>query len=109
MSSIGTGAFSKCPLSEVYVSWDTPIKTGLIISDYSGTLYVPIGTSALYRATYPWSKFSDIREYDPAAAVRNVERGEPQGEKIYYNLNGERVNNPTNGIYIIDGKKVLIK
>ena len=28
---------------------------------------------------------------------------------VYYNLSGRVVENPVNGIYIIDGKKVLIK
>ena len=31
------------------------------------------------------------------------------GEKVIYNLNGMRVKNPTKGLYIINGKKVLIK
>lgn len=31
------------------------------------------------------------------------------GEKVIYNLNGLRVKNPTKGLYIINGKKVLIK
>ena len=30
-------------------------------------------------------------------------------EDIYYNLNGQRVQNPTKGIYILNGKKVIIK
>jgi hypothetical protein len=29
--------------------------------------------------------------------------------KIYYNLQGQRVENPSKGIYILNGKKVLIK
>ncbi|MBR2301127.1 MAG: hypothetical protein IKA41_04150 [Bacteroidaceae bacterium] len=29
-------------------------------------------------------------------------------KNAYYNLNGSVVENPTNGIYIINGKKVLI-
>ena len=76
--------------------------------DYS-TLYVPIGTTALYRATYPWSQFREIKEYDPSAAIKNVKMDAPQGDKIYYNLNGQRVNTPTNGIYIIGGKKIYVK
>jgi hypothetical protein len=30
-------------------------------------------------------------------------------EDIYYNLNGQHVQNPTKGIYILNGKKVIIK
>ena len=28
---------------------------------------------------------------------------------VYYNLKGQRVDNPTNGIYIVNGKKVMVK
>ena len=30
-------------------------------------------------------------------------------EGVYYDLNGRAVENPANGIYIINGKKVIIK
>ena len=42
---------------------------------------------------------TDIKEVEPAAA----------SEGVYYNLNGQRVNAPVKGIYIKDGKKVLVK
>ena len=49
-------------------------------------------------------------------AINNV-KGEPtvdasqSGElkSVYYDLGGRAVENPANGIYIIDGKKVLLK
>ena len=28
---------------------------------------------------------------------------------VYYNLNGQRVDKPTHGIYIANGKKVIIR
>ncbi len=31
------------------------------------------------------------------------------GNNIYYNLNGQRVSTPTKGVYILNGKKVLVK
>ncbi len=33
----------------------------------------------------------------------------PEGETVYYDLSGRRVEHPTKGIYIINGKKVVIK
>lgn len=30
-------------------------------------------------------------------------------ENVYYNINGQRVKNPTKGLYIVNGKKVIIK
>lgn len=32
-----------------------------------------------------------------------------EGAREYYNLNGQRVMNPTKGLYIVNGKKVIIK
>ena len=32
-----------------------------------------------------------------------------KGTREYYNLNGQRVANPTKGLYIVNGKKVIIK
>ncbi len=31
------------------------------------------------------------------------------GNNVYYNLNGQRVSTPTHGVYILNGKKVLMK
>ena len=44
---------------------------------------------------------------DNATAIRSIRQEEPQG--CLYNLNGQRVDNPTKGIYIRNGKKVFIK
>ena len=35
--------------------------------------------------------------------------GENKGNDTFYNLNGQRVSNPQRGIYIHNGKKVIIK
>lgn len=37
------------------------------------------------------------------------EYGNRKGENVYYDLNGRVVENPTNGVYIINGKKMFIK
>lgn len=45
---------------------------------------------------------------DPTA-IKGVDSAEPQTTGVYYNLSGQRVKNPTKGIYIVDGKKVYVK
>lgn len=62
----------------------------------------------MYALAYPWSEFHEIKEYD-VVGIENVKMDEAQSEKRYYNLNGQRVNNATNGIFILNGKKILIK
>ena len=37
------------------------------------------------------------------------DRGKTINEKFIYNLNGQRVNKPSKGLYIVNGKKVIIK
>ncbi len=44
----------------------------------------------------------------PVTAIRSIENNH-HSDGYYYNLNGQRVEHPTKGIYIVDGKKVLVK
>lgn len=40
--------------------------------------------------------------------IYNVEDGTVEGGK-YFNLKGQRVTNPTKGVYVVDGKNVMVK
>ena len=42
-----------------------------------------------------------------ATAIKNIKVGSE--DNVYYNLNGQRVLYPTKGLYIVNGKKVIIK
>jgi endonuclease I len=42
------------------------------------------------------------------SAIDNIQTNPLSGHRVIYNLSGQRVANPTHGIYIVDGKKVLI-
>lgn len=51
----------------------------------------------------------NVVEYtNPNNAVGTLVSSSPS-EKIYFDLMGRRVSNPSNGIYILDGEKVLVK
>lgn len=41
-------------------------------------------------------------------AISNIDADVPN-DAIYYNLNGQRVVNPAKGVYILNGKKVMVK
>jgi surface protein len=43
------------------------------------------------------------------AAIKGISMGMAAGEAITYNLNGQRVAQPTKGLFIVNGKKVVIK
>ena len=46
--------------------------------------------------------------FGDATAIKNVEVA-PAADGIYYNLAGQRVQNPVKGIYIVNGQKVMVK
>ena len=53
-------------------------------------------------------KFIGFNKSGDATGIKNVEAVETENAVIY-NLSGQRVANPTKGIYIVNGKKVLVK
>ena len=76
-------------------------------------LYVPKGTKSDY-IILNWGNFVNIEEVDVTAIdMVNKNETDKKGGRIYrdiyYNLQGQRVLNPKNGIYIKNGKKVFIK
>lgn len=42
------------------------------------------------------------------SAINNV-KGDIQQDNIYFDLNGRRVEHPSNGVYVTNGKKIVIK
>lgn len=47
--------------------------------------------------------------FDEATGIRSVDNGQLTMDNEIYNLNGQRVAQPTKGLYILNGKKVIIK
>ncbi len=52
-----------------------------------------------------------IRTVGEVTGIENAKGIEEkqQRDNVYYNLSGQRVTNPSNGIYILNGKKVVVK
>ena len=75
------------------------------------TLYVPYGAKEAYASTDGWNDFENIIEMNLTGIdeVNDELKGENGEVKIVYDLNGRVVENPSNGIYIIDGRKVLVQ
>ena len=59
------------------------------------------GSSA--RAFFSFDEDSETTSISEIETMRNV------GNETFYNLNGQKVANPTKGLYIVNGKKVIIK
>ena len=110
VTSINDYVFSYCDnLTDVYcyaenlpdtgnnVFKDTPIS--------SATLHVPAASVEAYRTTAPWSDFGTIVAIT-ATGIANVENAKDVKQ---FDLQGRKIANPRKGIYIEDGKKVLVK
>ena len=112
IESIGYEAFARCEkIKEIKIGLEKPIRASeSIFADVvydDAILYVPIGAKYRYEKREPWNLFFDIVEMDFTGIDDvKVEDGEV---KTVYDLNGCAVENPANGIYIIDGKKVFVK
>ncbi len=78
----------------------------------TATLHVPAKSIDLYKKAKYWKDFKNIvalTDNDPKpTGVINI-KDEIKAEERYYDLHGYHVNKPSKGIYIINGKKVLIK
>ena len=121
VTSIGTYAFgnnkdltevtSLIPAEELFKIPDIISKTFQGIMNGIYKLYVPLGTKDTYAATSGWDQFSEVIEKELTAIneVSNEVKGQSGKVKTVYDLSGRAVKNPANGIYIIDGKKVLVK
>lgn len=53
--------------------------------------------------------FIGFGDNDGTTGIDDIERPTLNIEEDYYNLNGQRVAQPTKGLYIVNGKKVIIK
>jgi hypothetical protein len=71
------------------------------------TLHVSASAIEKYRATLPWNNFKEIVPIDPNAIMGVKQCDDCNGE--YYDLTGRRVHQPQKGLYIRNGKKVIVK
>ena len=115
VTSIGDWAFFYCTsLTDVYCHAATVPSTNTDAFDDSNienaTLHVPASAINSYKATAPWSSFGTIVSLtDEEMSIENPEIRNHKSE-ITFDLRGRRVATPTkDGIYIVDGKKVMVK
>ena len=118
VTSIGLYAFDKCNNLADFVSLiQEPFAVGNIVSDFiykNGTLYVPQGTMAKYKATNGWKQFLWMEEGVPTSIKPANGNDNNATEVQRYTIGGESVNHPQHGINIVkmsDGtaKKVMVK
>jgi len=75
--------------------------------DNDVTLYVPEGCAAAYKSAVGWREFKNIVEGTTGINDRVADNAD--STHCYYDLQGRLIANPTKGLYIQNGKKVVIK
>ena len=114
MESIGNEAFSDCTnLTQLTSYAVTPPTCGIQalddINKWNCVLKIPEGTNDAYMAADQWKEFFFIENLP--AGINGIKQEIGKNAPVY-NLNGTRVKNTKNmpkGVYIINGKKVMVK
>ena len=109
LTSIGYYAFAGCNGLTIVTSLN-PIPSTIssdTFSSYSATLQVPIGSKTAYQNAEYWKNFTNIVEIDPTG-IQSITLDKNTNAPIY-DLNGRKLKEPSKGINIIGGKKVVIK
>ncbi len=98
----------------MYVVWENP-QTETEASNLNKsqdiktwTLHVPKGAKEKYQQTAGWKEFGTILD-DNTTGIETVSNSQQPTADGYYDLHGRRVEKPAKGIYIVNGKKVVIK
>ena len=86
------------------------------LADYSNvfiqandTLFVPKGTVPLYKSTSDWCDVKNILEIEESTDIIDISNSTLEDNSAFYNLNGIVATKPRKGIYIKNGKKIVIK
>ena len=120
MKEIENDAFTSCThLKDFYcyaaqASSDSPswkvFNGGASVS--TATLHVPTESLLFYKLNNPWTDFGNVvalTENDPTPTdVKAIRKIDNNSEKTF-DLYGRRIDQPKRGIYIKDGKKVIIR
>ena len=114
MTSIGDYAFSRCKaVTKIISRATTPPACGSQalddINKWNCTLEVTQGTLSAYQAAEQWKEFFFIQEGEASTGISNIVVQPTTDTSTYHTLDGREVKNPGKGIYIVNGKKVVIK
>ena len=111
VTEIGEEAFLGCEaLASIACSAVVPptcVSSTFEVVNASIPVYVPEESVAAYQSAEGWKDFTNIIGTN-SASIEHLELG-AQSPNVIYDLSGRRVLNPTKGVYIINGKKFVIK
>ena len=105
------GTRSTVDAAEEGTNYVLSVQSDKVVFAPIGTTPAPVkaGQAALWLQETGNAKALALSFGDDVTGIDAVSTVEPQGSKTYYNLQGQRVSEPKQGIYVVDGKKVLVK
>jgi hypothetical protein len=123
VESLGVSAFGKCDnLKSIYVNGIPTCNTQFVTSTgktiypfaetafTTATLYVPVGKKNDYKDKECWKNFTKIEEFDQSA-IGTVKFDQAGKDSPYFDLQGRKQDGKptTKGIYVVNGRKVVVK
>ena len=81
-----------------------PLTSESEVNFPAGKAYIKVEASA-----FESTARALVLTFDDATSVKELKNSRIEELKSYYNLNGQRVSQPSKGLYIVNGKKVVIK
>ena len=125
ISEIQSSAFGRCEsLTDVYTFSTTPqtIDQDTFVMDYepdenwmnwypvcTATLHVPAGCKASYEAAEGWNIFKEIVEDTQTTGISTTPATTSHEDSPYFDLMGCKAKPKAPGIYVKNGKKIVIK
>ena len=114
VSTLGAHAFwGSSALKNIYCYIEEPLSVGALTFGNvpeSCVVHVPAGCKIAYKNTNYWNKFNIVE--DLPTGIISIDNSQLTNDNdVWYTLNGTRLNGkPTKaGVYIVNGKKVVIK
>jgi hypothetical protein len=121
INNIKSSCFAYCDeLTDVYCYAEKTPDTSYDTFDgsyieYATTLHVPQGCTDAYKSVEPWKSFKTIVE-DGGTGINDIKDSATTKPFDVYDLSGRKVlthvtllDGLSNGVYIINGKKMIIK
>ena len=104
-------------LTGVYADTDAPVGTYVLQNPGTVAFYVVVGEKQpTVKANHAYLKVSvpEVKAYflgGNADGIRSIDNGQltMDNEGAIYNLSGQRVAKTTKGVYVVNGKKVILK
>lgn len=117
LKTLSKGAFYESDIKDVYVKALTPPSTNSYAFSSNPVIHVYASALAKYKSS-DWKNYGtivgDLDEWEattgiqtPQAEVDSAPCSLPNGS--IFNLSGQQINNPGKGLYIVGGKKVVLR